>query len=89
MTQKRTFIFLDEQVSCRNCQYNYPTPHEKTDNKYGGYCQEFCRPTPATSNECIQLGHDCLQWFPREIHRSTAKSEHDDKRKPRWYENFD
>jgi len=86
MPQKRTFIFSDEQISCRNCQYNYST---QTDKEYGEYCQEFCRPTPKTDEECIQLGHDCLQWFPRDISRSSAKSEYDDKRKPRWYEIFD
>ena len=89
MMQKRTFIFPVEEISCRNCQYNYPMPSEQTDKKYGEYCQEFCRRTPQTEEDCILVGHDCLQWFPRDISRSTAKGEHDDKRQPRWYEKFD
>lgn len=61
-------------------------PNTPKDQDYGTYCQEFTMPVPSTEEECLLLGHDCLQWFPAKFSRATAKGEHNDKRKPRWYE---
>lgn len=81
---RRAFDFDAAVVTCRNCQYCYRTPSEPGVQPWGAYCQEFT--FPATEDECIEVGNACVQWFPREISRATAKGENDAIRRPRWYE---
>jgi hypothetical protein len=82
---KKILYVKQENVTCINCQCNYPAPHDPASQKFGKWCQVHSFPVDpgmiGTNEDCAAK---CKQWIPRELHRSYCNGEEENPEC--WYE---